>query len=204
MNRRFCMAAAVAGFCLILGACRSTEDNSVMKAAPPQYKVRMQTPKGDIVILVHRDWAPHGADHFYELVNRKFYDGNRFFRVVPNFVVQWGMNGNPDVNKLWENIQIPDDPPKVSNKIGTVVFAATGEPNSRTTQLFINMADNSRLDPQGFSPFAEVIQGMENVMNINTEYGEQPQQGAIEQIGNDYLEEHFPRLDYVKTARVVP
>jgi cyclophilin family peptidyl-prolyl cis-trans isomerase len=198
------MAAAAAGFCLILAACRSGEDGAVMKESPPQYKVRMQTSKGDIVILVHRDWAPHGADHFYELVNRRFYDNERFFRTVPNFVVQWGMNGNPDVNKLWENIQIPDDPPKVSNKIGTVVFAKTGEPNSRTTQLFINLGDNSRLDPQGFSPFGEVIQGMDNVVNLNMEYGEQPQQGAIEQIGNDYLEEHFPRLDYIKTARVVP
>lgn len=174
-----------------------------MKPAPAQYKVMMDTSKGPVLLLIHRDWAPHGADHFLELVNAKFYDGNRFFRCVPGFVIQWGMNGDPAVNKRWENITIPDDPSKVSNKIGTVVFAATGEPNSRTSQLFINLGDNSRLDGQGFSPFAEVIQGMENVMKINMEYAEQPQQGAIEQIGNDYLEEHFPRLDYVKTARVV-
>jgi peptidyl-prolyl cis-trans isomerase A (cyclophilin A) len=194
----------IASCCLMLAACGAKDQSSEMKTAPAQYKVRMQTPKGDIVILVHHDWAPHGADHFYELVNMKFYDGNRFFRTVPKFVVQWGMNGDPNLNKKWEAITIPDDPPKVSNKVGTVVFAATGEPNSRTTQLFINLGDNSRLDASGFAPFGEVIQGMENVLNLNMEYGEQPQQGAIEQIGNDYLDQHFPRLDYVKTARVVP
>jgi peptidyl-prolyl cis-trans isomerase A (cyclophilin A) len=194
----------VAACCLMLAACGPKNQSAETKVAPAQYKVRMQTPKGDIVILVHRDWAPHGADHFYEMVNMKFYDGNKFFRTVPKFVVQWGMNGDPNLNKTWAAITIPDDPPKVSNKVGTVVFAATGEPNSRTTQLFINLGDNSRLDASGFAPFGEVIQGMENVLNLDMEYGEQPQQGAIEQIGNDYLEEHFPRLDYVKTARVVP
>jgi cyclophilin family peptidyl-prolyl cis-trans isomerase len=197
------MGVALAS-CLMLGGCKSREESSVTKESPAQYKVRLDTSKGDVVILVHRDWAPHGADHFYEMIGRKFYDKNRFFRTVPNFVVQFGMNGDPDVNKTWANIQIPDDPPKVSNKVGTVVFAATGEPNSRTTQMFINLSDNSRLDSQGFSPFGEVIQGMENVMKINMEYGEQPQQGAIAQIGNDYLDEHFPRLDYIKTARVIP
>ncbi|MBV9081765.1 MAG: peptidylprolyl isomerase [Acidobacteriaceae bacterium] len=174
------------------------------KPAPAEYKVRMQTTRGDIVILVHRDWAPIGADHFYELTNMHFYDGNRFFRTVPNFIVQWGINGDPKVNKDWSQISIRDDPPKVSNKAGTVVFAQTSEPNSRTTQLFINLADNSRsLDPQHFTPFGEVVQGMENVMNIYMGYGEQPDQAAIADNGNDYLEEHFPKLDYIKTARLL-
>jgi len=123
--------------------------------------------------------------------------------------VQWGMNGDPKTNKDWSEISIKDDPPKVSNKVGTVVFAAAG-PNSRTTQVFINLGDNSRsLDPQGFTPFGEVIQGMENVMNIFSEYGEGapqgtgPSQAAIADIGNPYLEEHFPKLDYIKTANIV-
>jgi peptidyl-prolyl cis-trans isomerase A (cyclophilin A) len=182
-----------------------------MKAAPAQYKVRMTTKKGDIVILVHRDWSPLGADHFYELTNMRFYDGDAFFRVLRGFVVQWGINGDPDVNKRWNTISIPDDPPKVSNKVGTVVFAKSSEPNSRTTQIFINLADNSgSLDPQGFTPFGEVIQGMESVMALNSEYGEMPPNGsgpnpaAIADIGTPYLEEHFPRLDYIKTARVIP
>lgn len=164
----------------------------------------LTTTKGPILILVHRDWAPNGADHFYEMVQRKFYDNNGFFRIVPNFIVQWGINGDPTVNKPWSEITIHDDPPKVSNKTGTVVFAATGEPNSRTTQCFINLGNNSKtLDPQGFAPFGEVIQGMETVMNLNSQYREQPQQGAISQVGNAYLEEHFPKLDYIKTARIV-
>ena len=198
------MAVCVSTCCLMIVGCgKKPEESAGMKEAPAQYKVDLQTTKGDVIVLVHRDWAPKGADHFYEMVNRKFYDGNRFFRTVPKFVVQFGMNGDPELNKKWANITIPDDPPKVSNKIGTVVFAATGEPNSRTTQLFINLGDNSRLDASGFAPFGEVIQGMDNAMHINMEYGEQPQQDAITQIGNDYLDEHFPRLDYIKKAKVI-
>lgn len=190
---------------LLAGCTGSKQASTEMKTGPAQYKVQLETTKGNIVILAHRDWAPAGADHFYELTNAKFFDGDRFFRIVPNFIVQWGMNGDPDVNKRWNAITIKDDPPKVSNKVGTVVFAATGEPNSRTTQLFINLADNSKsLDPQGFTPFGEVIQGMDNVLKLNPEYREQPQQNAIGQIGNDYLEEHFPRLDYIKKATVIP
>ena len=171
----------------------------------------MQTTRGDVVILVHRDWSPLGADHFYELTEMRFYDNNAFFRALRGFVVQWGISGDPQVNKSWSEITIKDDPPKVSNKIGTVVFAKTGEPNSRTTQLFINLGDNSAsLDPQGFTPFGEVIQGMDNVMKIYTDYGEiapggtGPSPAAIADIGNPYLEEHFPKLDYVKTTRVIP
>ncbi len=204
VNRTFLILGLVCG--LGLSSCtKKTETTEKMKTAPAEYKVKLATSKGDVVILVHRDWSPNGADHFYELVNNKFYDGNRFFRTVPKFIVQWGLNGDPDMNKRWSDITVKDDPPKVSNKVGTVVFAATGEPNSRTTQLFFNLSDNSKsLDAQGFTPFGEVVQGMDNVMNINMEYGEQPKQDAISQIGAPYLEEHFPRLDYIKTAQVVP
>ena len=190
-------------------SCR--KKGSVEPAGPAQYKVRMQTSKGDVLILVHRDWAPIGADRFYELTSRGFYNGNRFFRALRGFVVQWGVNGDPNVNKQWSEKSIQDDPPKVSNKVGTVVFAASGAPNSRSTQVFINLGDNSQsLDAQGFSPFGEVIQGMENIMNVYMDYGDGPpngsgpDQGAIQNQGNTYLQEHFPKLDYIQTAQVVP
>src|SRR5579875_3925483 len=164
MTRSRLLAIVLAASLFGLMACGGKKA-AEMKPGPAQYKVRLQTTKGDVVILVHRDWSPLGADHFYELVNKHFYDGNYFFRAMRGFVVQWGINGDPKVNKDWSQIPIHDDPPKVSNKIGTVVYAAAG-PNSRTTQVFINLGDNSAsLDPQGFTPFGEVIQGMDNVMN---------------------------------------
>ncbi|MDQ2840035.1 MAG: peptidylprolyl isomerase [Acidobacteriota bacterium] len=191
-------------------SCGSSKKSGGMEHSPAQYKVRLQTTKGDVIVLVHRDWSPLGADHFYELTKMKFYDNNAFFRALRGFVVQWGINGDPQVNKSWSEITIKDDPPKVSNKVGTVVFAKTGEPDSRSTQLFINLGDNSAaLDAQGFTPFGEVIDGMENVIKIYTDYGEMapggtgPNPAAIADIGNPYLEEHFPKLDYIKTARVI-
>lgn len=195
---------AVAG---LLGSCGGKK-SARMETAPAQYKIQMKTSKGDVVILVHRDWSPIGVDHFYELTKMHFYDGNRFFRCLPGFVVQWGINGDPDINKTWREIAIRDDPPKVSNKTGTVVFAMAG-PNSRTTQIFVNLADNSALDAQGFTPFGEVIEGMDHIADVYMGYGEGPPSGggpnqaAIADIGNPYLEEHFPKLDYVKTARVL-
>ena len=197
----------------LLAASCGSKKTGKMGPGPTQYKVRFQTTKGEVVILVHRDWSPLGADHFYELTQMRFYDNNAFFRALKGFVVQWGINGDSQVNKSWSEITIKDDPPKVPNKVGTVVFAKTGEPNSRTTQCFINLGDNSAaLDAQGFNPFGEVIQGMENVMKIYTDYGEispdgtgpGPNPAAIAGIGNPYLEEHFPKLDYIKTARVIP
>ncbi|MBV8553140.1 MAG: peptidylprolyl isomerase [Acidobacteriaceae bacterium] len=212
MTRRNLLAAIASFAAVSLGvSCGSKTKSAKMEAAPAQYKVLLKTTKGDVVLLVHRDWSPLAADHFYELTKRGFYNQNAIFRALPGFVVQWGINGDPQVNKSWSDITFKDDPPKVPNKIGTVVFAKTGEPNSRTTQVFINLGDNSgTLDPQGFTPFAEVIQGMDNVMKFNTEYGEGapsgtgPSQAAIADIGNPYLEEHFPRLDYIKKASVLP
>jgi peptidyl-prolyl cis-trans isomerase A (cyclophilin A) len=194
---------------LLAAGCGSNKKAEAVQS-PPQYKVHLQTTKGDVVILVHRDWSPLGADHFYELTKMGFYNDTRFFRALKGFIVQWGINGDPKVNKSWSEIPIKDDPPKVSNKIGTVVFAMAG-PNSRTTQVFINLGDNSgSLDAQGFTPFGEVIQGMENVQKIYMDYGEGapqgsgPSQAAIADIGTPYLEEHFPKLDYIKKAQVVP
>ena len=174
-----------------------------MKPAPNEYKVVLQTTKGDVTILVHRDRSPLGADHFYQLVNLGFYNGDRFFRIVPDFVVQFGMNGDPALNKQWSEANITDDPVKVSNKQGTVVFAKTSEPNTRSTQIFINLGDNSRLDAQGFSPFGEVIQGMDSVEAFYKDYGESPDQGQIGEKGNAYLEQTFPKLDYIKKAYIV-
>jgi peptidyl-prolyl cis-trans isomerase A (cyclophilin A) len=181
-----------------------------MKPSPAEYKVKLQTTKGDVVILVHRDWSPLGADHFYQLVNAGFYNNNAFFRVIKGFVVQFGMNGDPAVNKSWSEVTIKDDPPKVSNKTGSVTFAKTGEPNSRTTQIFINIGDNSAtLDPQGFTPFGEIIQGLDLVMNLYSGYGDGPPQGqgpdqsAITDSGSAYLKEHFPKLDSIQKATII-
>lgn len=207
MKRVYILApAALAVFTC---SCGGPKKSAQMETAPAEYKVNMQTSKGDVVILAHRDWSPVGADHFYELTKMHFYDGNRFFRCLPGFVVQWGINGDPDTNKTWREIAIRDDPPKISNKPGTVVFAMAG-PNSRSTQIFVNLGDNSRsLDAQGFTPFGEVVRGMDNIAHVDMEYGDGPPNGggpsqdAIADIGNPYLEEHFPRLDYIKTARII-
>lgn len=211
MNRTHWCALTVLTTAVALSVGCSGKKSPEMKPAPSQYKVRLQTTKGDVLVLVHRDWSPLGADHFYELTKMGFYDGNAFFRALRGFVVQWGINGDPKVNKDWSEITIKDDPPKVSNKVGTVVFAKPGAPDARSTQVFINLGDNSgSLDSQGFTPFGEVIQGMDNVLNFYTGYGdgapngEGPSQAAIADIGTPYLEEHFPKLDYIKTARVVP
>lgn len=195
--------------CLLLTACGSKKP-AEMGPAPAQFKVQLDTTKGPIVILVHRDWSPLGADRFYQLTRMGYFNGDYFFRAIKGFIVQWGMNGDPQLNKTWSEIQIKDDPPKVQNKVGTVVFAAAG-PNSRTTQLFINLRDNSEsLDPQGFTPFGEVISGMENVLKLYTGYGEGapqgagPDQAAIAENGNGYLEEHFPKLDHIYKAIILP
>lgn len=201
------LLAAVPLASLSLSCGKNTAETA---SSPAQYKVRLSTSKGDVLILVHRDWAPIGADHFYELTKMGFYDGDRFFRALPGFIVQWGINGNPKLNQEWSETPIKDDPPKVSNKIGTVAFAKTNRRDSRCTQAFVNLADNSRLDAQGYTPFGEVIQGMENLDNVYIGYGDGPPNGSgpnqalIAESGNAYLVEHFPRLDYIIRARIVP
>lgn len=172
------------------------------KKVPDQYKVKFETSCGDFVVQVHRDWAPKGADRFHELVSAGFYDECRFFRVVPEFVVQWGMNGDPAVYAKWKDREFADDEVKKSNTRGRISFASRG-PNTRTTQLFISFGDNARLDSLGFSPFAEVVEGMEVVDKINSEYGQRPNQMLIEEQGNAYLNKQFPKLDYIKKATIV-
>lgn len=156
-----------------------------------------------VKIEVNRSLAPLGADRFLELVQNKFYDDARFFRVIQNFVAQFGINGDPATNNKWSHNAIDDDPVLGTNVAKTISFATSG-PNTRSTQLFINYNDdNKRLDGMGFSPFAEVVDGWEYVLKINSEYGEQPDQGKISQHGNDYLQKHFPRLSYIKSMRVI-
>jgi peptidyl-prolyl cis-trans isomerase A (cyclophilin A) len=191
-----------------LAACGATPKEA---PSPAEYKVKLATTKGDVIILVHRDWAPLGADHFYNLVKRGYYDNNAFFRALKDYIVQWGINGDPKIYARWSNVKIKDDPPKVPNKTGTVVFATPGEPNERTTHLFINIHDNSdNLDARGFVPFGEVIQGLDNIMNVYMDYGEGapqgqgPDQEAAGNGGNAYLKKNFPKLDYILKASIVP
>ncbi len=171
--------------------------------APADFKVRFTTTAGDFVVEVHRDWAPLGADRFYNLVRHGFFTNASFFRVVPNFVVQFGLNADPAINKVWEDAKIQDDPVKQTNSRGTLVFATAG-PGTRTSQLFINFRDNGRLDGMGFAPFGEVIEGMDVVDKIYPGYGEQPSQDLITSQGDAYISKNFPNIDKIKLARVLP
>jgi peptidyl-prolyl cis-trans isomerase A (cyclophilin A) len=169
--------------------------------APATFKVKFDSSAGPFVVEVNRAWAPNAADHFYTLVKNGFYNDARFFRVVPGFMVQFGINADPAVQAKFKN-SIQDDPVKESNKKGYVTFAQTSAPNSRSTQIFVNYKDNAFLDGQRFAPFGRVISGMEAVEKINSEAGEKPNQGAIQSQGNVYLKKEFPKLDYVKTATI--
>ena len=170
--------------------------------APDSYKAKFTTSKGDFVIEVHRDWAPNGADRFYNLVKLGFFDDVRFFRVLDGFMAQVGLSGDPAVSAKWQTANIVDDPVKKSNTRGFVTFAKTGMPNSRSTQFFINYADNARLDGMGFAPFGEVTSGMEVMDSIYKGYGESPNQGLIQSQGNAYLDAKFPKLDHVTKAAI--
>jgi peptidyl-prolyl cis-trans isomerase A (cyclophilin A) len=170
--------------------------------APATYKAKFETTKGPFVVEVHREWAPLGADRFYNLVKAGFYDDGRLFRVIPDFMVQFGINGNTAVQSKWLNANLKDDPVKQSNKRGFITFATAG-PNTRTTQVFVNYADNARLDRQGFAPFGEVVGGMDVLDKLFSGYGEKPNAGnAYLMKGNAYVTENFPKLDYIKKATI--
>jgi peptidyl-prolyl cis-trans isomerase A (cyclophilin A) len=178
------------------------------REAPAAFHVLVETSAGNFTVEVQRAWAPRGADRFYNLVRAGFYDGARFFRVLPGFVVQFGLNGDPAVSAAWTEQVIPDDSVRASNVRGTIAFATSG-PNTRTTQVFVNLVDNVRLDARGFSPFGRVISGMEVVEKLYADYGEGaprgkgPDQDRIEKEGNAYLLKEYPKLDFVTRARIV-
>ena len=175
--------------------------SALTEQAPATYKAKFDTSKGPFVIEVHRAWAPKGADRFYNLVKNGFFDDTRFFRVVPDFMVQFGIHGDPAIQKNWANANIQDDSKNQSNKKGFVTFATRG-PNTRTTQIFVNYKDNAFLDSQGFTPFGQVVTGLDVVEKINSQYGEKPNQGSIQSQGNAYLNKDFPKLDFVKKATI--
>ena len=205
----FRSVVALAG--LILAGCSSVPEPKKETAAPKPartsgapdvYKVKFVTSKGPFVIEVHREWAPLGADRFYELVKAGYYNEARFFRVVPKFVAQFGLAATPAMTKQWDK-SINDDPVGHTNSRGTVAFATAGK-NSRTTQVFINLRSTQILDDKGFAAFGQVVEGMEAVVDkLNSQYGEAPDQDAITQRGNSYLKSSFPHLDYVKTAAIL-
>ncbi len=186
-------------------------DPTTLRAtAPATFDVKMTTTKGEVVIRVTRAWAPNGADHFYNLVRAGFYTNAAFFRVISGFMAQFGISARPEVSKIWANRNIPDDRVVEHNTRGKVTYAQTGAPNSRSTQLFINYGDNSRLDADRFAPFGEVISGMEVVDNFYAGYGEGapggrgPDQGRLTAEGKPYLDRDFPMLDRIISATIVP
>jgi len=191
----------IASIALLLGACSAGAQKPSNETAPATYRVTLDTSRGPVVIEVTRADAPIGADRFYNLVKANYFDGARFFRVIAGFMAQFGLAANPAVSKTWD-VPIQDDPVKASNVRGTLSFGNTGAPNSRSEQLFINFGNNARLDSMRFASFGKVVSGMEFVDQIYSGYGEQPDQGRIEAEGNAYLEKEFPRLDYIKTARI--
>lgn len=185
-------------------ACGGSSKDAATPAgpAPDSFRVAFTTSKGTFVVQADRAWAPNGADRFYALTRAGFFDEDRFFRVLPAYIAQFGINDDRKVNEQWDAKTIPDDPPRRSNARGTVVFTHTG-PNTRSHQLFINLADNKRLDTQGFVPFGHVVSGMDVVDSLYSDYGDTPRQQLIATLGNNYLLRMFPKLDYVRTARLV-
>ena len=178
--------------------------------APATFQARFDTTKGKFTVEITRALAPRGADRFYRLVRSGFFNDIAFFRVVPGFMCQFGIPGDPNVSAKWREATIPDDPVRASNTRGTITFATAG-PNTRTTQLFINFGNNVNLDSMGFAPIGKVVDGMDVVDKINGEYGDFPQfgghgpdAGRIANEGNAYLKKEFPNLDYIKSANILP
>lgn len=212
----FICALAAALPCLFQLSCQSTSslllrpDAARMnRRAPDAFEVRMETTKGEMVIEVHRDWSPHGVDHFYNLVRAGYYNDSRFYRVIQEKWAQFGINGDPKISNVWRTRTIPDDPRVVSNTRGTIAFAFA-VPNGRTTQVFINLKDNSATHDGEFVPFGKIVKGMEVADALNTEYGETAgsgirsgKQGPLFAQGNAYLDRNFPHLDRLIRAQVV-
>jgi peptidyl-prolyl cis-trans isomerase A (cyclophilin A) len=208
------LVAGVALAAVAVGAEQAAARKSLLnpaglkETAPATFNAKFDTSVGQFVVQVTRAWAPNGADRFYNLVKNGFYNEARFFRAIPNFMVQFGIHADPQVSAVWRNAQIPVDPVKQSNKRGFLTYAMGAKPDTRTTQVFINFRDNSNLDAMGFAPIGQVVTGMDVVDKINTMYGEGaprgkgPDQGRIQAEGNAYLIKSFPKLDYIKAATV--
>ena len=183
------------------------DPNLAHAQAPDQFKVRFSTTKGDFVLDVTRSWAPRGVDRLYNLLSIGYFEDIAFFRVIDGFMAQFGISGDPEITKAWGNARITDDPVKESNLRGYLSFATSG-PDSRTTQMFINYQDNARLDSMGFSPVGKVVEGMEVIDSLYSEYGEGgprgkgPHQGLLRAQGNNYLQQQFPELDYIKNTTI--
>lgn len=181
------------------------DPSKATEKAPETFRAKFETTKGDIVFECTRAWAPNGVDRFYNLVKIGFYDDVALFRVAKGFVVQWGIHGNPKVSAAWQRANIPPDPVKQSNTRGMLTYAMAGRPDTRSTQVFINYADNKSLDSQGFAPICKVVEGMAVADSFYSGYGEAvtEEQGPITMQGNAYLKEKWPNLDYIKTATIV-
>jgi len=174
--------------------------SSARTVVPDSFRVTFETSRGTFAVQCIRAWAPNGVDRFHELVEQHFYDQTRFFRVVPGFVAQFGLSADPKNNAAWDTA-IPDDSVRESNTHGVLTFASQGA-KTRTHQLFINLADNKQLDGMGFPPICRVVDGLSVVDSLYSGYGESPDQVAIQRSGNAYLDREFPKLDYIKTARI--
>jgi cyclophilin family peptidyl-prolyl cis-trans isomerase len=192
----------VASLSSVLACERDKARPVVVGPAPDSFLVAIATSKGDVRVAVYKAWSPHGADRFYRLVSEGFFDDQRFFRVLPQYIAQFGANDDPEWNKRADKVRIPDDPPRESNRRGTLVFAADA-PNTRSHQLFFNLKDNPRLDTQGFVPIGRVVEGMAVLDSVYDDYGETPKYHLIATLGNNYLQRMFPKMDYIRAARVV-
>ncbi len=205
MQRVHRIAVYVACLALLPSAC----NRPAKVVVPPVFRVKFETSQGDFIVEATRAWAPRGVDRFHELVRVRYFDQGRFFRVVKGFIAQFGVNRNYDVHSAWRQLLIVDDPPKENNLRGALAFAKSG-PNTRATEIFINLADNTILDQQGFVPFAKVIEGMDVVDKLYSGYGDlrpvgtEIDPGRVEEGANDYLVPRFPKLDYVKRALFLP
>ncbi len=184
------------------------ENDDLAIQAPAEFKVEFKTTKGNFIVEAKREHSPLAVDRFFYLINNNYYDNNKFFRVLPNFVVQWGMKGIPEIDSVWSQLGVEDEPVKLSNYKGTIAFARGG-PQTRSNQLFINLADNLQLDEsnfnevKGFPAFSKVVNGMDVVESINAEYLQRPMQDSISIQGNNYLDRVYPNLDYIISTKIV-
>jgi peptidyl-prolyl cis-trans isomerase A (cyclophilin A) len=201
---KFSCFLLVAAAVVTLAAADLKDPASLTEQAPPSYHARFDTSKGIFVIAVTREWAPNAADRFYNLVKNGFYDGVRFFRVLDGFMAQFGLNGDPDIQRPWQSARMADEPVIQSNLRGFVAFAQESMPQSRYTMVFINFKDNAFLDKDGFPPFGQVATGMDVVDTLYSGYGRQnqPDQRRILRGGNEYLQADYPKLDFVKKATI--